>query len=144
MKRNLLYYGKHSYSFPCDGHDWTPDNRLNKKARNSPSKVQVYYFHPSERCPIDQSIEAKIKAVMQTYFAKETANGTILFKVLNTEDEANLAVVSKFDMHAQALYIIRLENGKRSLRTLPVLPLTTANVNRENQATLNQKLTTPE
>lgn len=85
---------------------------------SSPSKVQVYYFHPSERCPIDQSIEANTKAVMQTYFAKETANGTILFKVLNTEDKANLAVVSKFDINAQALYIIRLENGKEISKDL--------------------------
>jgi len=85
---------------------------------SSPLKVEVYYFHPSERCPVDQSIEANTKSVMQTYFAKETGNGTILFKVLNTEDKANAPVVSKFNINTQALYIVRLEKGKEIQKDL--------------------------
>jgi hypothetical protein len=81
-------------------------------------KVEVYYFHPAERCPIDQSIEANIIAVMKTYFVKETSNGTILFKVLNTEDKANEKIVAKFDINAQALYIVKLDKGKEIQKDL--------------------------
>ncbi|MGA3013257.1 MAG: nitrophenyl compound nitroreductase subunit ArsF family protein [Bacteroidales bacterium] len=81
-------------------------------------KVKVFYFHPSDRCPIDQSIEDNTKAVMQSYFLKETANGTILFKVMNTDDKANASVVSKFDINAQALYIVKVENGKETQKDL--------------------------
>jgi hypothetical protein len=77
-----------------------------------PLKVKIYYFHPDERCPIDESIEANAKAVILSYFAKETGNGTILFKVLSTDDKSNAAVVSKFDINAQALYIVKLDKGK--------------------------------
>ena len=75
-------------------------------------KVKVYYFHPNERCPIDQSIEKNSKIVMQSYFSKEIANGTILFRVLNTDDKSNDKIVSKFDINAQALYIVKMEKGK--------------------------------
>jgi len=81
-------------------------------------KVKVFYFHPSDRCPIDQSIEANTKTVIQSYFSKETANGTILFKVMNTDNKANAAVVSKFDINAQALYIVKVENGKETQKDL--------------------------
>lgn len=81
-------------------------------------KVKVFYFHPSDRCPIDQSIEDNTKTVMQSYFSKETANGTILFKVLNTDDKVNAPVVSKFDINAQALYIVKVVNGKEIQKDL--------------------------
>lgn len=81
-------------------------------------KLQVYYFHPTERCPIDQSIETNTNSVMQTYFAKQIKDGTILFKVLNTEDKANAKIVSKFDINAQALYIVKLAKGKETQKDL--------------------------
>ncbi len=93
-------------------------NCQNKVTPIKTAKVEVYYFHPTERCPIDQSIEANTKAVMQSYFAKETGNGTILFKVINTEDKTNAKVVTKFDINAQALYIVKLEKGKEVQKDL--------------------------
>jgi hypothetical protein len=90
----------------------------NKGKGNNLLKVEVYYFHPAERCPIDQSIEANTKTVMRSYFAKETGNGTILFKVLNTEDKVNAKVTAKFDINAQALYIVKLDKGKEIQKDL--------------------------
>lgn len=81
-------------------------------------KLQVYYFHPTERCPIDQSIETNTNLVMLTYFAKQIKDGTIFFKVLNTEDKANAKIVSKFDINAQALYIVKLAKGKETQKDL--------------------------
>jgi hypothetical protein len=90
----------------------------NKGQGSSLLKVEVYYFHPEDRCPIDQSIEANTIAVMQNYFAKETSNGTILFKVLNTEDKANAKTVAKFNINAQALYVVKVNNGKEIQKDL--------------------------
>jgi len=90
----------------------------NKGQGSSLLKVEVYYFHPAERCPIDQSIETNTKAVMQSYFAKETNDGTILFKVINTEDLANVKIVAKFDINAQALYIVKIDKSKEIQKDL--------------------------
>jgi hypothetical protein len=88
---------------------------LNAQTKNTPAatpKVEVYYFHPTERCPIDESIEVNIGKVMKTDFAKEIRNGIIRFQVLNTDDPLNAKVVSKFDINAQALYIVKIVKGK--------------------------------
>ena len=90
----------------------------NKVKASSTVKVEVYYFHPTDRCPIDQSIEANIKIVMQSFFPKETGNGTITFRVINTDDKANAKITAKFDINAQALYIVKLEKGKEIQKDL--------------------------
>jgi hypothetical protein len=87
-------------------------NTQNKPKTASNPKVEVYYFHPTERCPIDQAIEENTRATMQASFAKEVKEGTIKFQVLNTDDKVNAKTAAKFDFNAQALYIVKLEKGK--------------------------------
>jgi len=75
-------------------------------------RVEVYYFHPTERCPIDQTIEETTIKLMHSDFANEIKDGTIKFQVFNTEDKANAKIVANFDINAQALYIIKVDKGK--------------------------------
>ena len=75
-------------------------------------KIEVYYFHPAERCPIDQAIEENTRKLMQSDFAKNIKEGTLKFQVLNTDDKANAKIVAKFNINAQALYIMKIEKGK--------------------------------
>ncbi|MCX6247672.1 MAG: nitrophenyl compound nitroreductase subunit ArsF family protein [Bacteroidetes bacterium] len=81
-------------------------------------KVTVYYFHPSERCPIDQSVEKNTKTVVQNYFDKEVKNGTLLLRVINTDDKSNAKFASTFDINAQALYIVKTVAGKETRNDL--------------------------
>ena len=87
-------------------------NAQNKTKEAASAKVEIYYFHPSERCPIDQSIEENTRQTMQTYFSKEMKYGTVRLQILNTDDKANAKIVSKFNINAQALYLVKLLNGK--------------------------------
>ncbi len=78
----------------------------------STPKLEVYYFHPTERCPIDQSIEQNLLKLMQSSFAKEIKDGKIKFQVINTDDKSQAKTVARFDINAQALYIVSRKNGK--------------------------------
>ena len=60
-----------------------------KPATTSKAPVTVCYFHPTERCPIDQSIEENTRKLMQSDFAKNIKDGTVKLLVLNTDDKAN-------------------------------------------------------
>jgi len=82
------------------------------KSTTQVQKVKVYYFHPNERCPIDQSIEANARTVIQSFFQKEIKSGTLVFKVINTDEKENASMITKFDINAQALYIVKLDKGK--------------------------------
>jgi hypothetical protein len=81
-------------------------------------KLEIFYFHPTERCPIDQSIEETTSKMMRTDFAREIKDGTIKFRVLNTDDKANEKIVKNFEMNAQALYLVSKINGKEAKNDL--------------------------
>jgi hypothetical protein len=78
----------------------------------STAKLEIYYFHPTERCPIDQSIEETTRNLMRTDFSKEIKDGTIKYQVVNTDDKANAKIVAKFELNTQALYLVTNVNGK--------------------------------
>lgn len=75
-------------------------------------KIKVYYFHPEERCPIDQSIEENTKKVIHSNFQDKVKSGVIDFRVINTDDKANAKLISNFDINAQALYLVKVDKGK--------------------------------
>jgi hypothetical protein len=87
-------------------------NGQNKSMGKAPLKVEVFYCHPNERCPIDLSIEENTRATMQSWFSGKIKDGTIKFQVLNTDDKANAKTVARFDLNAQALYIVKHDKGK--------------------------------
>jgi len=85
-------------------------------AQNKPTvsktRVEVYYFHPNERCPIDQSIEENTIKLMNSAFAKGLKDGTIKFQIINTDDKSQAKTVARFDINAQGLFVVKLLNGK--------------------------------
>ena len=82
-----------------------------KKAAVQP-KMRVYYFITNERCPIDQSVEDNTKNVIQTHFKKQVTDGTIDFRIINTDDKKNEKLISGYEINAQALYIVKIDKGK--------------------------------
>ena len=87
-------------------------NSQQKPKTASTPKVEVYYFYPSERCPIDLTIEENVKTTVQTYFSREIKTGTMILHMLNTDDKVNANIAAKFNINAQALYVVKLEKGK--------------------------------
>ena len=92
-------------------------------------KVEVYYFHPTERCPIDLSIEENTRATMQSVFSREIKEGTVKFQVLNTDDKANAKTAAKFDINAQALYIVKHDKEKETKTDLTDFAFSTCHGN---------------
>ncbi len=90
----------------------------NNSKLTAPNKVKVYYFHTEERCPIDQSVEENTKKLMQSTFQEKIKDGTIDFRIINTDDKANSKLVSNFEINAQALYVVRIEKGTETKNDL--------------------------
>jgi len=91
--------------------------------------VRVYYFHPNERCPIDQTIEENTLATMSGDFKSQVKEGLIKCEVVNTDDKANAKLVSKFEINAQALYVVHLKNGKEMKTDLTEFAFSTSQNN---------------
>ena len=88
-------------------------NAQNKGKTIIPVKVEILYFHPTERCPIDLTIEENVTTTVQTFFSKQIKDGTITLQVLNTDDKANAKTIAKFSINAQALYIVKHDKGTK-------------------------------
>jgi hypothetical protein len=82
-------------------------NQVNPKL-----KLQIYYFHATDRCPTCTSVEENLKKVLDNSFKNQVANGEINFKILNVDDAANKALAEKYEAAGASLHFVKFDNGK--------------------------------
>lgn len=84
-------------------------------AATSPNlKLQIYYFHATNRCPTCIGIETNVKQALDAMFKDELLSGQINLKVLCVDDKANKDLVEKYEAAGAALHLVKYENGKES------------------------------
>ncbi|OIP27971.1 MAG: hypothetical protein CO103_08170 [Chloroflexi bacterium CG_4_9_14_3_um_filter_45_9] len=74
-------------------------------------KVEVVYFHRTQRCSSCLYAEKWTRYTVETYFADELASGKVVFKVLNVEDKENAAIVKKYGAFTSSLFINTIKDG---------------------------------
>jgi hypothetical protein len=60
-------------------------------------RVDVVYFHRTQRCYTCRYAEAATNYTVQTYFADELASGKVTFQVINVEPEENADILEKYN-----------------------------------------------
>jgi len=86
----------------------------NNSTGNSTSpadRVDVVYFHRTQRCYSCTYMEDAARYTVETYFADELASGKVTFQVFNVEDEQNADVVEKYQSSYLSLYINTAKDG---------------------------------
>ena len=86
----------------------------NNSTGNSTSpadRVDVVYFHRTQRCYSCTYMEDAARYTVETYFADEIASGKVTFQVFNVEDEQNADVVEKYQSSYLSLYINTVKDG---------------------------------
>jgi len=82
----VLAYGTSSATPPPSNNSTGPADR-----------VDVVYFHRTQRCYTCRYAEDGTRYTLETYFADELASGRVTFQVINVEDEANADIVVKYN-----------------------------------------------
>lgn len=82
------------------------------------TKLFIYYFHSTHRCPTCNSIEENTKATLDKYFSKELSSGVIVFKSLNVDEKANEQLAKKYDAFGSALFLTSTKEGKEQNQDL--------------------------
>jgi len=62
------------------------------------TKLQIFYFHSTNRCITCNSIENNAKLLLQESFKTEMDNGIIKFASYNIDEDANKALVEKYQI----------------------------------------------
>ncbi len=78
---------------------------------NSNLKLQIYYFHSTNRCPTCNSIEENVKKVIESDYKNELDRGIINFTALNIDEVQNKALVEKYLVYGSALHLVKIDNG---------------------------------
>ena len=60
-------------------------------------RVDVVYFHRTQRCPTCLYAENMTRYALERYYADEIASGNVTFQSVNVEDEENADIVEKYN-----------------------------------------------
>ncbi len=74
-------------------------------------RVDVVYFHRTQRCPTCIYAEEGTRYTLETYFKDELDSGKVTFQVINVEDEENAAIVQKYGASYRSLYVNTVIGG---------------------------------
>jgi len=74
-------------------------------------RVEVVYFHRTQRCGGCIYAEDGIRYTVETYFKDELARGKVTFEVLNVEDKENATIVKKYGAFTSSLFINTIKDG---------------------------------
>lgn len=72
--------------------------------------TQVYYFHGDKRCKTCTSIERLTREAINQAFARELAEGKIVFQTVNLDERANEHYIADFELSTRTVVI--QQNGR--------------------------------
>lgn len=73
--------------------------------------VELVYFHRTKRCYSCQYAGDTTEYTVETYFANELANGKLVFKLVDVQDEANASIAERYGAYSSSLFINEIVNG---------------------------------
>jgi len=88
------------------------DSITTDKNIDSTLKVQVYYFHLTNRCHTCISIESELRKTLSANFKNELDNGIIRFAPVNCELPENADLSKKYDAYGATLALTKYADGK--------------------------------
>ena len=68
-------------------------------------RVDVVYFHRTNRCRSCLYAEEQTRYTLETYFKEELSSGKLTFASINWQDASNAAIVEKYGAYASQLFI---------------------------------------
>lgn len=76
------------------------------------AKVVVYYFHGNVRCPSCIKLEEYSGEAINNGFQKELSDGTVEFKSINVDEEANKHFIQEYQLVSRSVVVSKIEKGK--------------------------------
>jgi hypothetical protein len=91
------------------------NNTTNSLNPTGATKVQVFLFHATQRCPTCIRIGKLAEATIEERFAEQIKSGKIEFREINIDLPENKTLAEKFQATGSALYINSIKNGQDNI-----------------------------
>jgi len=87
------------------------EQKVNVVTESPNLKLQIYYFHSTNRCPTCNSIEENVKKVIESDYKNELDKGIIKFTALNIDEIQNKAIAVKYLAYGSAFHLVQIDKG---------------------------------
>ncbi len=99
-------------------------NRTEKKTETASTdvkqadRIEVLYFHGAQRCVTCKAIEANTKALLDSLYSNEIADGKIVYKIIDISQKENEKVADKYEVTWSSLFVNRWKNGTEEVNNM--------------------------
>ena len=80
-------------------------------------QLVIYYLHGNRRCMTCEKLEAYSEEALSTGFTKQIKDSSIVWRVVNFEEEGNEHYAKDYQLYNQSLIISKIRNGKEVMWT---------------------------
>lgn len=113
MKKLLMIFALIIGLMSCGSGDNTSTAKSPEKDR-----VEVIYFHGKQRCATCMAIEKNTKEVVNTLFANELKNGTVVFRTVDISTPEGEKIADKYEVTWSSLFVNKWKDGKETCNNL--------------------------
>lgn len=125
MKRSFMYVIALLLMTACGGGE---ESQEKKEAESTVANkgTLVLYFHNKQRCPTCLAIEKEARTVTESLFAKELADGKLIFRSLDLSEKENEGIAEKYEIAFSSLLVIDSKGGKERVENMTDYAFATA------------------
>ncbi|MBD3331551.1 hypothetical protein GF356_01770 [candidate division GN15 bacterium] len=76
--------------------------------------VIVYYLHGNRRCPTCQKLESYTKEAVDSAFAEQLADSTVVWRVVNFQTEGNEHLAEDYELYTQSVILSRVTDDRET------------------------------
>lgn len=113
MKKLLMIFALLIGLMSCGSGDNTASAKPTEKDR-----VEVIYFHGKQRCATCMAIEKNTREVLNSLFANELKNGSVVFKIVDISTPEGEKIADKYEVTWSSLFVNKWKNGKETRNNL--------------------------
>lgn len=113
MKKLLMFFALLAALMSCGSRDNTATEKSPEKDR-----VEVLYFHGKQRCATCMAIEKHTIEVVNTLFADELKNGTLVFNAVDLSTPEGEKIADKYEVTWSSLFVNKWKDGKERRNNL--------------------------
>lgn len=93
---------------------------------NENDRVEVIYFHGKQRCPTCVAIEEETKKVIDSLFASEIKEGSVVFRIIDISTADGEEIANNYEVTWSSLFVNDWKNGSESRENLTEFGFATA------------------
>ena len=80
--------------------------------------VEVLSFHSKQRCPTCIAIENETRNLLNSSFAQQLADSTVVFRVFDLSEKENQQIAEHYQVSFSSLILVKYVNGQPEVHNL--------------------------